>query len=73
MARSQSELGRKDHVLMQILKDSTQTKEQIFDELIDYPESFVNSIYDISYDWMNKEERYDTINWIIIQITNHKS
>lgn len=62
--KNQSELGRKDFVMSQIISDSEMSLEDELMELEQMPENFINSVYETSYDEMTSEERKESIEWI---------
>lgn len=68
--RTQAELGRKDYVLDQIIRDSEMSLQDELMELKEMPENFINSIYDVSYDEMTAMERKESKKWIAEQLNS---
>lgn len=66
--KTQEELGRKEWVMDQIIRDSNMSLEDELMELQEMPENFINSIYETSYDEMSAKERKESIAWIREQL-----
>lgn len=69
--RNQSELGRKSFVMLQIINDSEVNLECELINLEQTPESFINCIYEISYDEMTEKEIYECIDWIKSELNSN--
>ena len=59
--KTQKELGRKDYVMDAILFDKDTSLDDEIIELQEIPESYINCIYDVSYDEMTSEEIKESI------------
>lgn len=62
--KNQSELGRQDFRMLQVMNDSEINLEGELINLEQVPESFIDVIYETSYDEMTDEEKKESIAWI---------
>ena len=62
--KTQSELGRKNFAMLQIINDSPNNLEDELINLEQMPEYFIDCIYETSYDEMNDEEIQESTEWI---------
>ena len=69
--KNQSQLGRQNFTMQMIINDSENTLEDEFINLEQVPESFINSVYETSYDEMTSEEKQESIDWIKEQLESN--